>query len=152
MSKAEERKTEIKKRKQAIDKMTAVMFAVIQRRLKNCHNKTSITIQTGPNGRHRYFTIKRDKQMIKVSIYNDGNVNVMLGEPVYGEIEIPMIRYEEVDNIDNVIAEMKGYVSLFFREFFEGSMHALVAYMSSCNIKTEWKACLNSYKEYYRIR
>jgi SH3-like domain-containing protein len=55
MSKAEEMKIEIKERKQATDKMTAIVFAEIQKHLKKCHNKMSITIQTGPSGRHRYL-------------------------------------------------------------------------------------------------
>ena len=107
MSKAEEMKIEIKARKQATDKMTAIVFAEIQKHLKKCHNKMSITIQTGPSGRHRYFTLKRYTDKIKINIFNDGNVNVTLGEMVYGDIEIPLIRYENVSNIDSAIAEMK---------------------------------------------
>ena len=46
--------------------MTAIVFAEIQKHLKKCHNKMSIALQTGPNGRHRYFTIKRYKDKIEV--------------------------------------------------------------------------------------
>ncbi len=138
MSKAEEMKIEIKARKQATDKMTAIVFAEIQKHLKKCHNKMSITLQTGPNGRHRYFTIKRYKDKI------------MMGEMVYGDIEIPLIRYKNVSDIDSAIAEMKYYLSLFFKTFFEDSMHELLSFLSSCNTETEWKACLDSYKEYIK--
>ena len=134
MSKAEEMKIEIKARKQATDKMTAIVFAEIQKHLKKCHNKMSITIQTGPSGRHRYFTLKRYTDKIKINIFNDGNVNVTLGEMVYGD----------------AIAEMKYYLSLFFKTFFEDSMHELLSFLSSCNTETEWKACVDSYKEYIK--
>ena len=129
MSKAEEMKIEIKERKQATDKMTAIVFAEIQKHLKKCHNKMSITIQTGPSGRHRYFTLKRYTDKIKINIFNDGNVNVTLGD---------------------AIAEMKYYLSLFFKTFFEDSMHELLSFLSSCNTETEWKACVDSYKEYIK--
>ena len=148
MSKTEELRTERKTRKQAIDKMVAIVFAAIQKYLKNCENKMSITIQTGANGRHRYFTVKRFKDVIKINIFDDGNVNVTLGEMVYGNIEIPLIRYEEVDDINSVISEMKEYVALFFGVFFKGSMHELVSYIYNGGTETEWKACLDSYKEY----
>lgn len=148
MSKAEEQKAEMKMRKQAIDKMVAIVFAAIQKHLKNCENKMSISIQTGANGRHRYFTVKRFKDVIKINIFDDGNVNVTLGEMVYGNIEVPLIRYEEVDDIDSVISEMKEYVALFFGAFFTGSMHELVSYINGGGTETEWKACLDSYKEY----
>ena len=148
MSKTEELRTERNTRKQAIDKMVAIVFAAIQKYLKNCENKMSITIQTGANGRHRYFTVKRFKDVIKINIFDDGNVNVTLGEMVYGNIEIPLIRYEEVDDIDSVISEMKEYVALFFGVFFKGSMHELVSYICNGGTETERKACLDSYKEY----
>lgn len=148
MSKAEELRIERKTRKQAIDKMVAIVFAAIQKQLKNCENKMSITIQTGADGRHRYFTVKRFKDVIKINIFDDGNVNVTLGEMVYGNIEIPLIRYEEVDDIDSVISEMKEYVALFFGVFFKGSMHELVSYICNVGTETERKACLDSYKEY----
>lgn len=148
MSKAEEQKTQMKMRKRAIDKMVAIVFAEIQKWLKNCGNKMSITVQTGANGRHRYFTVKRFKDVIKINIFDDGNVNITLGEMVYGNIEIPLIRYEEVDDIDSVISEMKEYVALFFGVFFKGSMHELVSYICNGGTEMEWKACLDSYKEY----
>ena len=150
MSKAEEMKIEIKARKQATDKMTAIVFAEIQKHLKKCHNKMSIALQTGPNGRHRYFTIKRYKDKIMINIFNDGNVDVTLGEMVYGDIEIPLIRYKNVSDIDSAIAEMKYYLSLFFKTFFEDSMHELLSFLSSCNTETEWKAGVDSYKEYIK--
>ena len=71
MSKAEEMKLERKKRKDAVDKMTAVVFTEIQKRLRKCQNKVSITIQTGPNGRHRYFTVRQYKEKVAINIYND---------------------------------------------------------------------------------
>ena len=107
-------------------------------------------LQTGPNGRHRYFTIKRYKDKIMINIFNDGNVDVTLGEMVYGDIEIPLIRYKNVSNIDSAIAEMKLYLSLFFKTFFEGSMHELLSFLSSCNTETERKDCVDSYKEYIK--
>ena len=148
MSKAEEMKLERKKRKDAVDKMTAVVFTEIQKRLRKCQNKVSITIQTGPNGRHRYFTVRQYKEKVAINIYNDGNVDAVLEEMVYGEVSIPLIRYKEMNDIDVAITQMKEYVSVFFKAFFEGGMHEFLAFISGCDIESEWKAAYDSYKEY----
>lgn len=148
MSKAEEMKLERKKRKDAVDKMTAVVFTEIQKRLRKCQSKVGITIQTGPNGHHRYFTVRQYKEKVAINIYNDGNVDAVLEEMVYGEVSIPLIRYKEVNDIDGAIIQLKDYVSVFFKALFEGGMHEFLAFISGCDIESEWKGAYDSYKEY----
>ena len=139
-------KMERERRMEFIRKATGVVCEEIVKSLDGCRNQVNISIKTGQGGRHRYIDVKRYKDGVGVSIYNDGNIDVTLREMVYEEVKFPLIRYNEMEERGSALDQLRDAVAAFLEVFFHGGMHALMYYMCECKYGSDWKECLADYK------
>lgn len=156
MSKTKKRKIRWEKRKAAYEKMAAAAFGEISKQMLayggyEGDNKIFVVVETGPDGNNRFFHIEDeqlDPKSMDISIYRNGNVDVTLRETPYNTIDIPLVRFDEVEDIDCIVSQATAAIKRFVQTFFTDSMHCLLSYMYPCMRGYSWQDCIDSYKDF----